>query len=51
MDDWKSLLTSITTWKSGKIRAVHKPLLTLLLLARAQRGEPNQVPFAEIDDT
>ena len=51
MDDWKSLIANINTWKKGNERAVHKPLLTLLLLARAQRGESNQVPFADIDDT
>jgi putative restriction endonuclease len=45
---WKALITDLSTWKRGDQRAVHKPLLTLLLLARAQRGEGGLVPYAEV---
>ncbi|MBW2703624.1 MAG: HNH endonuclease [Deltaproteobacteria bacterium] len=49
MDDWKTLIGNLHTWKRGKQRAVHKPLLTLLLLARAQQGQSNQVSYEEVD--
>jgi putative restriction endonuclease len=46
---WKQLISRLKTWKSGGQRAVHKPLLTLMLLARAQRGASSSVEYAEID--
>lgn len=46
---WHQLVTNLNTWKRGSERAVHKPLLVLMLLARAQRGEPRQVTFEEIE--
>jgi putative restriction endonuclease len=45
---WHVLVGNLGTWKQGSQRAVHKPLLTLMLLARAQRGGSNRVPYAEI---
>ena len=46
---WEELVSNLSVWKRGAQVAPHKPLLTLLLLARAQRGESNQVAFEEID--
>jgi putative restriction endonuclease len=46
---WRALLGDLHTWKRGGARAVHKPLLTLMLLARAQRGGGSEVGFAEIE--
>jgi putative restriction endonuclease len=48
MHDWKSLVDELRTWKRGSERAVHKPLLTLMLLARAQRHMPRAVTFEAI---
>ena len=46
---WREALEKLGTWKSKKgIRAVHKPLLLLYLLARAQRGGSRQVAYAEL---
>lgn len=50
MTSWKHLVANLGTWKRGTQRAVHKPLLTLMLLARAQRGESNEVRYADIAD-
>lgn len=36
-------------WKRGGQRAPHKPLLLLLALGRAQRGEPRLVPFVDVE--
>ena len=47
---WKDLISNIKVWKRGDQRAPHKPLLTLLLLARAQRGESAFVSFSEIHE-
>jgi putative restriction endonuclease len=47
-DFWHQALHDLGTWKRGAQRAVHKPLLTLMLLARAQRGEPRQVSYEEV---
>lgn len=47
---WLELVSSIKTWKKGSERAVNKPLLTLLLLARALRGEPSRVQFKELHE-
>ncbi len=45
---WSELIGNIGTWKRGKVRAVNKPLLILMILARAQRKEANEVRFREI---
>jgi putative restriction endonuclease len=50
-DRWQRVIANLHTWKSGEERAVHKPLLTLMLLARAARGESSRVPFEEIEET
>lgn len=47
---WHQLVDNLNTWKRGTERAVHKPLLVLMLLARAQRGEPRQVTYNEIEE-
>jgi putative restriction endonuclease len=51
---WKDLIGNIHTWKikRGKreFRAVHKPLLTLMILARAQKkGGSNEFHYREIE--
>jgi len=45
---WHELVGNLHVWRRGSERAVHKPLLTLMLLSRAQRGEANEVRFEEI---
>lgn len=47
---WRQLLSDIHTWKRGSQRAVHKPLLTLMLIARAEARLPAEVHFADIDE-
>ena len=37
------------TWKDGAKRAPNKPLMTLLLLGRASRGENPELSYAEFD--
>src|SRR4051794_13124357 len=46
---WQELVNNINVSKRGSERAVRKPLLLLMLLARAQQGQPREVSFAEID--
>lgn len=46
---WRERLATLNTWKRGGERAVHKPLLTLMLIARAEEGQPRQIRFAEIE--
>jgi putative restriction endonuclease len=48
-DRWRNLLSDLHTWKRGSQRAVHKPLLTLMLIARADARLPAEVHFAEIE--
>lgn len=50
MSRWQELLENINTWKRGNERAVHKPLLTLILLGRAQRGAPRQIHYREVNE-
>lgn len=45
---WLDAVRTLHTWKRGTQRAVHKPLFTLLLLARAQAGKGADVSYAEI---
>ena len=40
----------IRVWQRGDQRAVHKPLLVLLALARLARGEPPMVEFAALEN-
>jgi putative restriction endonuclease len=47
---WNDLIANIRTWKHGETRAVNKPLLTLMVLSRAQREESNEFRFREIED-
>lgn len=49
-DEWRHRLGDLHTWKKGGQRAVHKPLLTLMLIARAEAGLPGEVRFAEIEE-
>lgn len=46
---WIDAVSSLHTWKRGTERAVHKPLLTLIILARALRGDSSRIEFREID--
>jgi putative restriction endonuclease len=46
---WHELLENLGVWKRRGEVAPHKPLLTLLLLARSQQGLSSQVAFKELD--
>jgi len=46
---WRDAVSSLRTWKRGEQRAVHKPLLLLLLIADAQRGGNGRREFVEIE--
>jgi putative restriction endonuclease len=46
---WEDLVAHLNVWKNGTERAVYKPLLVLMLLARAQHKESNCLTFREID--
>ena len=48
-DQLLAAFNSIRVWQRGDQRAVHKPLLVLLALARLASGEPPMVEFAEIE--
>ena len=43
---WYNL--ELNTWKRGSQKAVHKPLLLLLLISRAAKKENGSVKFSEI---
>jgi putative restriction endonuclease len=47
---WRQALSQLNTWKRGDQRAVHKPLLTLMLIARAASNMPRRIHFADIAD-
>lgn len=47
-DKWLELVKRLHTWKRGNERAVHKPLLILMLLARAPKHEENKLSYSEI---
>jgi putative restriction endonuclease len=47
---WKDSVSCLNTWKRGGQRAVHKPLLTLILLARADSGGSARLNFTEIEE-
>ena len=44
-------LTGLKVWKRGGQRAPHKPLLLLLAMGRAVRGESRLAPFSELEKT
>lgn len=46
---WQGALDDLRTYRRGGRRAVHKPLMLLLLLARAGRGAPSDLSYAELD--
>lgn len=47
---WESWIAGMRVWSRGGARAVHKPLLVLMILARAQRGGPaNVFRFRDLD--
>lgn len=47
---WRQALSRLNTWKRGSLRAVHKPLLTLMLIARAASNAPRRIHFAAMAD-
>jgi putative restriction endonuclease len=49
-DRWRELLSGLHTWKRGSSRAVHKPLLVLMMIARADAGASGRIRFADIQD-
>ena len=49
-DRWRELLSGLHTWKRGSTRAVHKPLLVLMMIARADAGASERIRFADIKD-
>ena len=48
-DELLTAFDRIRVWQRGDQRAVHKPLLVLLALARLARGEPPMVEFAQLE--
>jgi len=46
---WQEALADLRTYTRAGRRAVHKPLMLLLLLARAAKGEPPEVRFVDFD--
>lgn len=51
LDEFRRKLTTLNVWKQGRQRAPHKPLLLLLAMGRAARGEERLAPFNEIEET
>lgn len=49
-ESWKRIVDNLNVWKRGDERAPHKPLLLLLVLARAQQKGENTFSFEEIDE-
>lgn len=47
---WDSMIDSLRNGWGQQSHVVHRPLLTLILLGRAQRGEPNWLRFNDVDD-
>ncbi|MBE7483617.1 MAG: hypothetical protein HS104_27015 [Polyangiaceae bacterium] len=48
--NWEDALTSLKVGSSGGRPAVHKPLLVLMLIARAQSGKGNTVAYKDVAD-
>jgi putative restriction endonuclease len=48
---WETLIADMRVWSRGSERAVHTPLLVLMILGRAQRGGPaNVFRFRDLDE-
>lgn len=47
---WIEMISNLNTWKQGSQRAPHKPLMILMLIARASRKGNRTVYFSEIDE-
>ncbi|MBK8205290.1 MAG: HNH endonuclease [Planctomycetes bacterium] len=45
--DWLHAVTNLNVWHQGGVRAVHKPLLVLMLIARAGQRLDARLPFRE----
>jgi putative restriction endonuclease len=45
---WRQSLSKLNTWKRGDQRAVHKPLLTLMLIAKAASNGSRRIHFVTI---
>ena len=45
---WRQALSKLNTWKRGDQRAVHKPLLTLMLIAKAASNGSRHIHFVTI---
>jgi len=45
---WRQALSKLNTWKRGELRAVHKPLLTLMLIAKAASSDSSRIHFVTI---
>ncbi len=45
---WRQALSILNTWKRGDQRAVHKPLLTLMLIAKAASNGSRRIHFVTI---
>jgi putative restriction endonuclease len=47
---WNDLIEGLRVWKRGKEVAVHKPLLLLMILARAQKKGANEFYFKDLEE-
>ena len=45
----RAIFADLGVWKRGDERAPHKPLLLLMALGRASRGEDRLIPFTEVE--
>ena len=50
LGEFHQKLTNINVWKRGEQRAPHKPLLLLLAMGRAVRGERRLALFSELEE-
>ena len=50
LGEFHQKLTNINVWKRGEQRAPHKPLLLLLAMGRAVRGEQRLALFSELEE-
>jgi len=48
--DWTNLIGNLNTWRRGGERAIHKPLLTLMILGRAQKGQSREIRYEDVHD-
>jgi predicted restriction endonuclease len=48
--NWETKIETMRVWKRGNEVAVHKPLLVLMILAKAQRGGANVFFFKDLLD-